>query len=77
MAARVRVLVAHAPGSRSPVPALVYNAEVIDDAEVHGALWLCAHNHPSPVSAHQCGVDWIGRATRAILSEAPGRAQPA
>lgn len=66
MAARIRILVAHAQGSRSPVPALVYKAEVIDEDAAPSSLWLCSHDHVEPTAAQQCARDWMARVRRAL-----------
>jgi len=75
MPLRIRVIAAHGPGRKGPLPPFVYTAEAYDDQDnFRERKWACAHAHESVEQALNCGTEWL----ESIVDRARGqRPEPA
>jgi hypothetical protein len=39
----------------------VYKAEIFDDIEDDEPIWMCEHDHASPIDAQSCGLHQLTR----------------
>ena len=57
--ARVKVLAVRLGSDRAPVGRIAYTAQVYVDDYATDPLWLCSHDHNTPVEAQTCGVQYL------------------
>jgi hypothetical protein len=57
---KIRVIAAHGPRRKGPLPPLVYTAEAYDDQDnFRERKWACDHAHESVEHALNCGTEWL------------------
>lgn len=64
MGLKIRVLALPSPVKGTPVSSLVYRAEAHEEYDqFREPKWTCPHHHETAQAAHECGLEWLSRAT--------------